>query len=111
MNVGCVSCITMSVVFLIFALIFTLLKEKVAMLISGFNTFSKEERALYDQKQLSLDQRNDFLIWAGILICGALLSYFVYGVLSYGALIVWLFVFLKDVHIDSEKAFGKYKMK
>lgn len=109
MNIGCISCIIMSVIFLIFALIFTLLKEKGAMLISGFNTLPKEERELYDQKKLSLDQRNDFLIWAGILSCGALLSCFIYDHLSYVALIVWLLMFFKGVHIDTEKAFGKYK--
>ena len=109
MNVGCISCITMSVIFLIFALIFTLLKEKGAMLISGFNTLSKEERELYDQQQLSLDQRNVFLTYAGILSFGALLSCLIDDHLSYVALIVWLFVFFKGVHIDTEKAFGKYK--
>ena len=87
----------------------TLLKEKGAMLISGFNTLSKEERELYDQKQLSLDQRNVFLTYAGILSFGAFLSCLIDDHLSYVALIVWLFVFFKGVHIDTEKAFGKYK--
>jgi hypothetical protein len=50
---------------LLFALLFTILKEKGAMLVSGFNTMPKEKRALYDTAKISKDQRNAFLIWAG----------------------------------------------
>jgi hypothetical protein len=45
------------------ALLFTILKEKGAMLISGFNTMSKEERKLYDKAKMSKDQRNACIIW------------------------------------------------
>ena len=42
MNIGNITCIVMAVMFLIFSLIFGLLKEKGAILICGFNSLSKE---------------------------------------------------------------------
>lgn len=108
---GSVMCGILCVVFLLFALLFTLLKEKGAMLVSGFNTMSKEERALYDTAKLSKDQRNTFLIWAIILGVGAVLAYCLTQYIAIIAVVVWLVVFFKDIHLDSAKAFGKYKTK
>lgn len=48
MNYWLVTCIGLSLVFLLFALIFTLMQGKATILISGFNSKSKEERHLYD---------------------------------------------------------------
>jgi hypothetical protein len=96
---------------LLFALLFTILKEKGAMLVSGFNTMSKEERALYDTAQISKDQRNAFLIWVGIFGVGAVLAHCLTQYMAIIAFVVWLVVFFKDVHFDIEKAFGKYKIK
>ena len=81
------------------------------MLISGFNTLSKEQRELYDKEKMCRDQRNIFLIWSVILGIGAALSYFVSKYAAAAAIIVWLVVFFKDVHLDEEKAFGKYRLK
>lgn len=50
MNIGTIICLLLAVVFGMISMIFALLKEKGAMLISGFNTLSKEEQANYDQK-------------------------------------------------------------
>jgi hypothetical protein len=111
MNMGSIMCGTLCVVFLLFALLFTILKEKGAMLVSGFNGMPKEERALYDMAKLSKDQRNAFLIWAMILGAGAVLAYCLTQYMAIVSVVVWLVVFFKDVHLDSEKAFGKYKMK
>jgi hypothetical protein len=99
------------VVFLLFALLFTLLKEKGAMLISGFNTLPQKERALYDAAKLSRDQRNAFLLWALIFGVGAVLAYFLTQYLAIAAFAVWLVVFFRDVHLDAGKAFAKYKLK
>ena len=63
MNIGFIVCICCCLLFLIFALIFTILKDKAAILISGFNSMSKDQRKMYDQKKMSKDQRNAFLIW------------------------------------------------
>ena len=40
---------------------------------------------------------------------GAILSYFISQYMGVIAFIVWLIMFFKDVHLDEEKAFGKYK--
>ena len=97
MNIGFIVCICCCLLFLIFALIFTILKDKATILISGFNSISKDQREMYDQKKMSKDQRNAFLIW-GLF----------FAIIAF---IVWLIVFFKDVHLDEEKAFGKYKIK
>ena len=60
-------CGTASFLFLLLAFVFTCLKEKAAMLISGFNTLPKEERKKYDTERMSRDQRNLFLICASFL--------------------------------------------
>jgi hypothetical protein len=107
---GSIMCGSLCLVFLLFAVLFTILKEKGAMLVSGFNTMPKEERALYDAAKLSKDQRNAFLLWAIILGVGAVLAYCLTQYIAILAFVVWLVVFFKDVHLDSEKAFGKYKI-
>lgn len=111
MNIGFIACGIGCLLFLLLALIFALLKDKGAVLISGFNSMSKEERELYDKTRMSKDQRNLLLIWALILGIGAILSYIFTEYLAILAFIVWLLVFLRDVHLDDEKAFGKYKFK
>ena len=109
MNAGMLGCGFMSLLFLLFALLFAVLKGKAAILISGFNTMTKEQRRQYDIERMSRDQRNSFLIWAVILGAGAVLSYAVSQYLAIAAFAVWLVVFFRDVHLDAEKAFGKYK--
>ena len=99
MNVGMVACLTLGI-----------LKEKGAILVSGFNSFSKAEREKYDQKRISLDMRNSFFLWAMILFIGALFSYFVSPYFAIPAFIIWLILFFKDVHISAKKAFEKYKL-
>ncbi|MCI9489456.1 DUF3784 domain-containing protein [Lachnospiraceae bacterium 48-42] len=111
MNIGFFICIVSSLLFCLFALIFTFLKGKAAMLISGFNTLSKEQRESYDKEKMCKDQRNAFLLWAVILGAGSILSYFISEYAAPAAFAVWLVVFFKDVHLDEEKAFGKYKRK
>jgi uncharacterized DUF497 family protein len=48
MNIGLIACRVMGGMFLIWAIVFTLLKEKGAVLISGFNSMSKQEQEKYD---------------------------------------------------------------
>lgn len=102
-------CLVLGVGFGIIAIIFALLKEKGAMLISGFNTLPKEEREKYNKKQMCFDIRNSFFLWFGILLFGAVLSYFFGDHFAIISIIIWVIVFIKDFHIDLQKAFGKYK--
>lgn len=70
MNIGTIICLLLAVVFGMISMIFALLKEKGAMLISGFNTLSKEEQANYDQKKMSIDMRNSLFLWSILLLSG-----------------------------------------
>ncbi|MBW6410318.1 DUF3784 domain-containing protein [Clostridium weizhouense] len=109
MNIGTIICLTLAIFFILLSLIFTLLKEKAALLISGFNTISKEEREKYDKKKMSIDMRNSLFLWSIILLLGVASSYFINKYCSIIAIVIWLIVFLKDIHINSDKAFEKYK--
>lgn len=110
MNIGFYACFGMAVIFGIMTIIFTALGEKAANLISGFNSLTKEQRALYDTNQMSKDQRNSMLIWTVIMVIGIVFSLFVSQYAAIIAFIIWLIVFFKDIHMDTEKAFGKYKI-
>lgn len=110
MNIGFTVCLVMGGLFLIFAITFALLKENGAMLISGFNTLPKQEREKYNQLKMSKDLRRSFLIWSAVFAIGAILSYFISSYIALASFIVWLILFFKDVHIDTEKAFGKYRL-
>ncbi|MBP1888613.1 hypothetical protein J2Z53_000192 [Clostridium moniliforme] len=59
---------------------------------------------------MSKDMRNSFLIWSIILIFGATTSYFINEYFATFSMIIWVILFIKDVHIDPEKAFDKYKI-
>ena len=109
MNTGFIVCGGACLLFLLLTLIFTIFKEKSVMLISGFNTMPKEKRDLYDKEKLSKDHRNIFLIWAIIQGIGAILAYYISQYIAIVAFIIWLILFFKDVHLDEEKAFDKYK--
>lgn len=109
MNTGFIVCGGACLLFLLLTLIFTMFKEKSVMLISGFNTMPKEKRELYDTEKLRKDSRNIFLIWAVIQGIGAILAYYISQYVAIIAFIIWLIVFFKDVHLNEEKAFGKYK--
>lgn len=104
-----IACGGASLLFLALAFIFTCLKGKAAMLISGFNTLPKEKRKQYDTEKMSRDQRNLFLIWAAVWGAGSVLAYYISRYMAILAFVIWLLVFLRDVHLDEEKAFGKYK--
>lgn len=96
--------------FLIFAIVFALLKENGAALISGFNALPKQEREKYNQLKMSKDMRNSFFIWFAIFAIGAILSYFISSYIAIISFIVWLILFFKDVHLDTGKAFEKYRL-
>ena len=49
MNIGFWSCIILVIPFVIIGVLFAIFKEKATKFVSGFNSFSKEEQALYDK--------------------------------------------------------------
>jgi len=103
-------CLLLMSIFLLLGLIFALLKEKACILISGYNFKTAEERKDYDEKRLSRDMCHFFLICSGILLIGGVASYFWGSVCFWITLAVWLIYFFKNVHMDDEKAFGKYRL-
>ena len=109
MNLGVIICLILAVNLSILSSVFALLQEKSAILISGFNSISKDEREKYDKKKMSIDMRNSLFIWAIILFLGAISSYYISKYCAIISIIIWLIIFFKDVHMDSEKAFSKYK--
>lgn len=109
MNIETIICLMLAVLFGIISIIFALLKEKGAILISGFNTMPKEEQEKYDKKKMSIDMRNSLFLWSIILFSGAISAYFISKYCAIIAIVIWLILFFKDVHTDSEKAFEKYR--
>ena len=103
------SCFVLSGFFIIMAVIFALLKEKGAILMAGFNDFSKEKRSGYDQKRIVSDTRNKCLLWSAVLLVGGALSFFVRFYFGIAALVVFLILVCKDIKFDADKAFEKYK--
>lgn len=77
MNIGVIICLVLSIFFAILSIIFTFLKEKATIFISGFNSLSKDEREEYNRKKLSIDMRNSLFGWAVILLLGAVSSFYI----------------------------------
>lgn len=111
MNIGFIICVIFVILFIIIWGIFSILGEKATILISGFNLKSKDEREKYDTERMSKDYRKSMFIWIVILLIGAIGSYYISQYCSVLAFLIWLIIFFKDVHLDEEKAFGKYKIK
>lgn len=109
MSIGAIICLMLAVLFGIISIFFALLKEKGAILISGFNTMPKEEREKYDKKKMSIDMRNSLFLWSVILFSGAISGKFISKYCAMTAIVIWAIIFFKDVHIDPEKAFEKYR--
>ena len=109
MNIGAITCSLLGGLFLLLWLLFATLGERAALLISGFNTLPPEKRAQYDVSRMCRDQRNAFLLWAAVLAAGAALSLLISQLFAVAAFAVWLVLFFRDVHLDAEKAFGKYR--
>lgn len=101
--------IGMTIIFFIMGLIFAVMKEKASSLIAGYNFKSKEERKKYDEKKMSMDMRNFFFICSGIFVIGTVATYIWGANCFWISFIIFIVYFFRDVHIDDEKAFGKYK--
>ena len=111
MNIGFWLCGVLVILFSIIGVLFAIFKENAAKFVSGFNSLSKEEQALYDKAYISRDIRNQCFIWAVIMLIGAVLSYYLSPYMSIPTFGIWLILFFKDVHFDTHKAFEKYLLK
>lgn len=111
MNTGFWSYIIFLILFVIIGVLFAVLKEKAAQFVLWFNLLSKEEQALYDKAYISHDIRNQCFTWAGIMLIGAVLSYYLTPYMAVPAFVVWIVLFFQEVHFDTYKAFEKYLLK
>lgn len=111
MNIGFWICGVLVIPFLVIGILFAFLKDRAAKFVSGFNSLPEKEQILYDKAHISRDIRDQCFIWSATMAIGAVLSYFVTQYMAIPAFIVWLFLFFKDVHFDTHKAFEKYLLK
>lgn len=109
-NVGAISCGIFGALFLLLGAVFAALGERGVRFISGFGSLPPEKRELYDTERMWRDRRNGFFIWTAVFAVGAALSLLASQYFAVAAFIVWLVLFLKDVHFSAEKAFEKYKL-
>lgn len=111
MNIGFISCALHIIVFGVIGSVFGVLKERAAILVSGFNSLSKEEQNKYDKASISRDMRNQCFIWTLVMVIGAIFSWVLSPYMAIPAYLIWLVLFFKDVHFDAKKAFEKYQLK
>ena len=111
MNTGAWACGILACILGILVIILMLLKEKGAMLVSGFNTLSKKQRDMYDSATIVKDTRNQFFIWTCIMLAGMILSILISSYMAIAAYVIWSTAFIKDVHLDAKEAFEKYRKK
>ena len=97
--------------FLIFAVIFAARKEKACRLIGGFNFFTEERQAKYDRAAIARDYQKLFMRWtAGAFLFAVLALWLAWWALG-AAFLPFLISLGREMHLDAEKAFKKYKIK
>ena len=111
MNIGFWLCGVLVIPFMIIGVLFAIFKEKAAKFVSGFNSLPKGEQELYDKAHISRDIRNQCFTWTGIMLIGAVSSYFLTPYMAIPAFIIWLVLFFIEVRFDNHKAFEKYLLK
>lgn len=110
MDTGTYTCVMFAVLFAAMGIVFAFAKGRAAQMISGFNTLSRERQKLYDKDAMVKEMRNNMFLWSALLSVGALLSYYISSYLCIPVLIIWAALFFKDVHLDEEKAFGRFRL-
>ena len=109
-HIATVSCIFMGLIMFFAALPFAFGKEKMARYVSGFNMFTPEEQKNYDCARISRDIRNLYFQLAILEFAGAALT-LISQWLAIPVFLLWIIWFFKDVHLDRDKAFQKYRLK
>ncbi len=97
-------------IFLIFAILFAVRKEKACKLIGGFNFFTEAQQAQYDKARLAHDYFKLFRLTAIVVFIGAALCLFLGWPVFIATIAAMLFLVFRDFHINPEKAFEKYKL-
>lgn len=110
MNIGFCMCGILVVPFAFIGILFAIYKERAARFVSGFNSLSQREQALYDKASISRDVRNQCFLWSAIMCGGAVLS-LVTPYMAIPAYVIWIVLFFRDFHFDPHKAFEKYLLK
>ena len=110
MKIGALACYIMAIIFYAIAFILVLMKENGAKLISGFNGLPKAEQDTYDKVRIVNDCRNDFQVWATLMLAGGVLSMTLTDYVAIPAFVIWLVLFFKNVKLDVRKAYEKYKL-
>jgi len=100
-------CLVMAVGFAIFGLIFLKSKGKACGMIAGYNSKSKEERALYDEERMSRYYQKLYFEWTAIFLVGAIADIWSY-IAIYVAVLAWIVSFV--IHFIKEKSFEKYRL-
>ena len=109
--VGAAVCFVLAGCFFFIASIFAAFKEKAAFLMAGFNVlsgFDKEKRELYDQRRISGDARNTFLLWGAVHFAGGLFSLFAGFYFAAIAGAVWIVLLFREIKIYPDEAYKKY---
>lgn len=89
---------------------FSLLKGHAAVFVIGFLSIPEEKRKQYDTDRLVKDVRDSFAVSALVLAVGFVLGITVHVFCSAFLFIMWLLVFFRNVNLDKEQAFEKYRM-
>ena len=100
----------MGLIFLTFAIIFAVRKEKACKLISGFNFFTEAQQAQYDKARLARDYFKPFRTLTIVVFVGAALCLVLGWWAFAAAIVIMLILVFRDFHINPEKAFEKYKL-
>ncbi len=96
--------------FLIFAIVFAVRKEKACSLIGGFNYLTEAQQAWYDKTAIAKDYQRLFTLWtAGAFLFAVLALWLAWWEMG-AAFVLFLFSIGKDMHIYADKAFEKYKI-
>jgi hypothetical protein len=100
----------LGLLFLLFAVLFAMKKEKACGLIAGFNALTKQQQAQYDRAAIARDYKKLFILWtAAAFVCAGLCL--ILGWIAYIAFFALLLATAAPhMHLWAEKAFAKYKI-
>lgn len=105
-----VTLVFLGAVFLIFAVLFAVRKEKACQLIAGFNSMTERQQLQYDQKAIARDYGRLFAAWTigAFFFAGLCL---IWGWIPFGAAFALLIATtVPHMHLWAENAFKKYKI-
>ena len=59
---------------------------------------------------MAKDERNACFLWGLIMLLGAGAALWITGWAALAAYGIWMVLFFRDVHLDTDRAFEKYKL-